>query len=69
MRFSRKITTPPQVLELQVLTPEQLHARVAAVAPKGVRDGGFEVLKSHICIMTVQQQFRSSSNGAQKEVG
>ena len=41
--LSGKITTPPQVLELQVHTPEQLHARVAAVAPKGVRNGGFKV--------------------------
>ena len=42
VRFSRKLTTPPQVLELQVHTPKQLQ-RVAAVAPKGDRDGGFEV--------------------------
>ena len=43
VRFSGKITTPPQVLELQVHTPEQLQARVAAVAPEGVRGGGFKV--------------------------
>ena len=65
VRFSRKITTLPQVLELQVHTPEQLQ-RIAAVAPKGVRDGGFEVAYMYHDSATAA---RSSSNGAQKEVG
>ena len=65
VRFSRKITTPPQVLEQQVQTPAQLQ-RIAAVAPKGVRDGGFEVAYMYHDSATA---VRSSSNGAQKEVG
>ena len=65
VRFSRKITTPPQVLELQVHTPERLQ-RVASVAPKGVRDGGFEVTYMYHDSATA---VRSSFNGAQKEVG
>ena len=66
MRFSRKISTPLQVWSYRYTHLNScmhasllLHPKVFATV----------VSKSHICIMTVQQQFRNGSKGAQKEVG